>query len=162
MNDLKISRLKFNSAQSSLGFSEMTFGSPLGISDTDLVIRNEDGDRRLDARDNIASNAAMNIMHTTSVSQDFEAAAYALISHGPDGEGSYIVNGTTDRRDNIDDALENPDEVANHSDDREVNDIRKIQSLDLMKNFDDIVMWDSQITLYNSLRNGSCEASQAL
>ena len=52
--------------------------------------------------------------------------------------------------------------MTNHSDNQEVRDVRKINSTIQAQKFDDIIMWDSQITLYNALRNGTCEKSQAL
>jgi len=158
IDDVSISRLKMNATHASIAFGSITYGSPAVTTNTDLIIRDEAANERLTPRDSSGSYASS----STAVIQDFEAAAYALISHGPDGEGSYLANGTNNMRDNILDANENPAEVLNHTDLREVRDIRKVNSNIESESFDDIVMWDSQITLYNSLRNGTCEKSQAL
>jgi len=167
LNDVEIGRLKLNATHSSLGFSQMVFGSPTGMSNTDLVIQNENGQPRIEPRVDMGSYSGTDIPHVGSVSNTFEAAAYALISHGENGEGAYEA-GKELPRNNIDDALENPREVANHThstlmlDMLTVTDMRKVISDDPAEAFDDIVVWDSQITLFNALRNGTCEASQAI
>ena len=162
INDVYIGSININATHTSMGFSSLSYGSPGASTPTDLIIRDEAGSERLTERTDSAPYGSSDdvLAAGTAVTQDFEAAAYALISHGPDGEGSYIAGGA--QLDNIPNANENPDEVANHSDDREVRDIRKISSSNPAEKFDDIIMWDSQITLYNALRNGTCEKSQAL
>ena len=165
-----IGRLKLNPSNASIGINSIAYTPISTATDTDLVIRKEDNsDRFALRRDTDASYGSSNSNHNGAITQDFEAAVYAVISHGPDGEGSYIVdhldptlNGTP--IDNILDVNENPDERANHNPatPQEVRDVRKIVSTNQAEKFDDLVLWDSQITLYNSLNNGTCESSQSL
>jgi|GEM_PF-6829732 len=162
LNGLEIGRIKVNASHSSIAFNEMSFGSPSVITNNDLIIRNEDDDVRITGRNEKDSYSPSDVIHTSTIDPDFESPAYAIISHGPNGEGAYLVNQTMAQVNNIPKAQENEDEWQNHSDDREVNDVRKITSTDSTETFDDIVMWDSQITLYNSLRNGTCESAQTL
>ncbi len=166
LDDVEIGRLKMNSTHASMGFHSIKYGSAGTPDNTDLIVRKEDGAERLTPRNNAASYASASVVYDAPITQDYEAAAYALISHGSDGEGSYLVNGTNNKIDNIPDAQENPSERLNHSDApvdlREVLDVRKISSDVQNEKFDDVILWDSQITLYNSLRNGTCESSQAL
>ena len=166
IDQLGIRRVKVNATGASLGFSGFSYSTggttvaapPL---DDDLEILSESGALRLPKR-GAASYSEASSPVTTTVNQDFEAPAYALISHGIDGEGAYLGDGTANQINNIADASENPLEVENATHDRRVHDIRKIISNDQSKKFDDIVMWDSQITLYNSIRGGTCESAQAL
>lgn len=162
IEDVSIGKLKMNASHVSMAFSKIAYGSPGIATNTDIKIRNEAGDERITRGENEDAYEAANLMHNAAVTQDFEAPAYALISHGENGEGAYLVNLTNDQIDNIADGLENTAEFENHSHNQEVHDVRKISSVVLSEQFDDIVVWDSQITLYNSLRNGTCEASQSL
>lgn len=164
MDDVFIGKLKMNASHASMAFSSVSYGSPGATNNTDLIIRDEKGNARLMPRNNQASYESSDSVHfaVMPVEQDFEAPAYAIISHGGNGEGAYLVNGTQDVRNHIADGDENQQEVDNHSHLTHVYKTRKIISNDQSKQFDDIVMWDSQITLYNSLRNGTCESSQAL
>ncbi len=160
LSDVEIGRVKFNASHASLGFSEMKFGSPSVATSQDLIVLNEDNEERLERRNDKSAYGATTVIYDAPINQNFEAAAYALISHGPNGEGAYLTDGT--KRDNITDADENEFERRNHESAVEVSDIRKIVSNDGSEVFDDIIIWDSQLTLYNALRNGTCEASQSL
>ena len=165
-SDARLGRVKFNATHASIGMSEISYNvsqaATFSATPTDLIINDEQGDPRLALRDQDSSYDEANVIHSAAIAQDFEAAAYVLISHGPDGEGSF-VKGTTAQLDNIPDADENPFEVINHDETtNEVRDVRKIVSTNQGENFDDIIMWDSQVTLYNAFSNGTCESAQSL
>ena len=132
-----------------------------------MIGEDESGGRILNERGGASSGASFESttnMHsaTTEVSQDFEAPAYVLISHGANGEGAYLGDGTATQIDAILPANENESEQINFTEADRYRTLRKVVSNDTTEYFDDIVMWDSQISLYNSLRNGTCESSQAL
>lgn len=163
----KIKKVKFDTTFCSLGFEKISYeGGPSSLTsnNTDLVVLNEAGNPVLSSRDDPASYGPPDekLAANTKVPQDFEAVAYALVSHGEDGEGSFKVNGTAAVYDNIPDAQESAFEKDNYSSTNVVRDMRKISSDTTDNKYDDIVMWDSQLTLYNSLRNGTCESAQAL
>ncbi len=168
---LGIGRVKMGALYTSLLINEISYGAggiPPSINDDDLIIEDENDNAKLPDRNDPSNLNAYKLgsdTHNGVVNQSNEAAAYALISHGPDGEGSFRVGalGSLSRQiDNVADALENPKEIENYTDPRIVNDLRKIVSEDPTEKFDDIILWDSQITLYNSLRNGTCETAQTL
>ena len=167
IEDVRFSKIKMNLHHSSITVSKIEGGATILPVDHPLRAFNEDNIELFDddRSSNMGSFAQSNALHsdTNSVNDNNEAVAYAMISHGPDGEGSYKV-GTNEQIDNIDNADENPMELKNHDPvltPDEVYYSRKIVSDDVSKKFDDLVMLDSQITLYNSLRNGSCESAQA-
>ncbi len=167
IDDLIIDRLKVNATHSSIAFSDITYGSTGTPVDTDLIGEDEGGTRILNSRGGASAGGAFESttnMHaaSTEVAQDFEAPAYVLISHGANGEGAYLGDSTANQINALLPADENESEQINFIDDNRYRTSRKVVSNDTTEYFDDIVMWDSQISLYNSLRNGTCEASQAL
>jgi hypothetical protein len=171
IDGLRIDTAKINAAPSSISFQSISYGSSSAPTQTagNLVILDEDGNPRIDPRDpDDYASAENNLTVGDTINATYEAAAYAVISHGSDGEGSYLVDGTVNQIDNVDETVanaEHPFEIANHATadiDVTIYDVRKIKSNVPSQNFDDIVMWDSQITLYKALRNGTCTSSQAL
>ena len=165
LNDVSIGKLKVNTTHTSMGFSVISYGSGATPVDTDLRGENEAGDRILPVRGSVSGGASYQTAdqthsNTTPVDQDFEAPAYVLISHGANGEGAYLAGGA--QIDNILPANENISEQINFTDVDRYRTMRKIAGQTTQNTFDDIVIWDSQITLYNSLRNGTCESSQTL
>ena len=171
VEDLTIGRVKYNATNASITFNEIGFVNDPGVltpAEDDLIGRNEKEEDLLKEKrgTSIADYGPANAIATGSVAQNNEGYAYVLISHGPDGEGSYRVGtlepGVDRQFENISDAEENDLEVANYRKDNEFYVSRKIVSTNQKTKFDDVVLWDSQLTLYNALRNGSCETAQTL
>ena len=168
MKDVRIGRLKMNVTHASIAFNGISLYTSPGSTMDDLVILDEDGNARLEERSSdpdIYGSEAKPHDSNNTVSQDFEAVAYVLISHGANGEGSYLVNGSMGKIDNILDANESDRELAHHTEDpaqfRTSYDVRKISSSNTGEYYDDIVLWDSQITLYNALNNATCTSAQS-
>ena len=165
LDDVSIGHLKVNATHASMSFSAMEFGTAGTPSNTDLIIMDENDDPdnpRLAPRDNQAAYGSADQTHTATIDPSYEAAAYAVISHGSDGVGSYMI-GTPNQFSAT--GPDNPWEIANASTNDsvlQIYDVRQISSSDPLENFDDIVVWDSQISLYKALRNGTCTSSQAL
>ncbi len=92
------------------------------------------------------------------IAPNVEAVAFALISHGPDGQGAYLLNGTDGKHN---DGNQHPLEAINSGGGLEFVDSRTISTGDDV-DYDDDVIWSSQIALYNKLGDATCEQSQAL
>ena len=83
-----------------------------------------------------------------------ELFAVAIISHGRNGIGAYLVNGTNGRLSGTVGA----DEEINLSAGRNYVVSRPINATPGPNYFDDIVIWRTQLTLMGELNNASCYA----
>lgn len=81
-----------------------------------------------------------------------ELFAFAIISHGRNGIGSWLANGTASRLSGTVGA----DEQANIDADTAVS--RPVNATPGPSYFDDIVLWRTQVTLMGELNNASCYA----
>ncbi|GJL85988.1 MAG: hypothetical protein DHS20C02_17630 [Micavibrio sp.] len=123
--------------------------------DNDLVVENENDDTFLNPRGRGGYRPG-----DEAVNEDVsapEAPAYTLVSHGENGAGAFIVGTTTQ----IDDsnAGDKEQENARHGN-RTFTSQRRVIAIG-NDHFDDIVLWDSQMSLYNVLPNATCETAQA-
>ncbi len=84
-----------------------------------------------------------------------EGIAFALVSHGENGAGAYIVNGTNNRFSGV---VNNSDEDENQDQDRDF-----VQHPRMLVNgnayFDDIVEFRTNFTLMSEINSGSCLSS---
>jgi hypothetical protein len=83
-----------------------------------------------------------------------ELFAVAIISHGNNGTGAYLANGTSDRLSGYVGA----DEQVNFDGGHNYVVSRPINATPGPNYFDDIVIWRTQITLMGELNNASCYA----
>lgn len=173
VSNMKIGSVTLNATHTSLAFNAISYDDPVSTDNTDLIVMDSAGNPLTQPRNDENSYGSADNAHAGAVTQDFEAPAYVLISHGKDGEGSFDIAasraaGSFERFNNIDDTAENLLELDNASDSRNAYDARKVSSdrLDGATNralkYDDIVMWDTQVTLYNALNNGTCGSAQAI
>lgn len=160
LSKYRLKTVKASAAHASIGFNSFSYTNGGALQDSDLVVVDEANQRRIDERDTIASYGNSSAEYTAAVSEDFEAVAYVLISHGENGEGAYSRALGGARINNIADALENPAELDNAQDAGPIHDIRRAVSDNLATSFDDIIMWDTQFSLYNALKSGTCEGPQ--
>jgi hypothetical protein len=132
---------------------------PFAGDNTDLVMRNEANTPLLPPR-GAAGYRPGDEPVTGLLAPNYEAPAYTLVSHGENGAGAFIV-GTNTR---ISTAGAGNAEIENSDDggapDREFVSQRRVISGGA-DHFDDIVLWDSQMSLYNVLPNATCEVAQA-
>ncbi len=124
---------------------------------TDIVVENESGTRFIPARDESGYRPGDEAT-PDDVTSGFEAPAYTLISHGENGSGAFIV-GPGGGQIAFADAGDKERENANHGNRVFTNQRRVIAGG--ADHFDDIVLWDSQMSLYNVLPNATCETAQA-
>lgn len=143
------------------GFSVITDENSMSVppTPTDISVINENGNERTDPRND--TNYASGNEQSIGVPTNYEAPTYALISHGENGIGAYIGNGTVTRvgqDTGYAGASVNELENINAPGDLTVMDGRSVKTGNGTQ-FDDIVMWDTQFSLYNALSNASCESA---
>ena len=156
LKDVRIGQVKLNATHTPLSISKIGYTKP---SIPNLTILNEKNKSRLPSRNNPNAYADANIkFEGSSVEPDNAGVAYVLMSHGANGEGAFMGNGSAAIINNIDNTLENPRELLNYANSigRRVSDVRRTISSDPRRKFDDIIQWDSQISLYGALNGGSC------
>jgi len=124
----------------------------------DLIVQNEGGNSYMPPRGNTGYGPAdAGVLGTPDI-LTAQAPAYTLVSHGANGAGAFIVGTATQT------PLGNAgtDEIENaDNNDRIFVQRRRVSAPGTAANFDDIVMWDTQMSLYNVLPNGTCEAAQS-
>lgn len=175
-DNIRLKKLQLHIGDAASAISTQLVGleltSPQPANSSDLVIEREGGiNTALPPRDTGGYRPGDEIVPANSVTAGFEAPAYSLVSHGENGIGAFIV-GTTGPSGSAeqvgyngawqngigDGELENANNILNG--DRNFRAQRRVISND-NQNFDDIVKWDTQMSLYNVLPNGTCERAQA-
>ncbi|MBI4031965.1 MAG: hypothetical protein HY370_09845 [Proteobacteria bacterium] len=126
--------------------------------DNDLIVRNESGNSYIAPRGNTGYGPADTGNLGTPDPLSAQAPAYTLVSHGANGAGSFVVGTATQTP--LGGAGTDEQENADNND-RIFVQRRRVSAPGTAANFDDIVMWDTQMSLYNVLPNGTCERAQA-
>lgn len=155
---------KASKLSTQLSSLELINGAP--APNTDIIVQNEGANPILPARTAAGYKTGDDIIPEDATPSGFEAPAYSLVSHGKNGIGAFIVGtpnqigrtGTVWENGIGDGELENADNIINGN--RNFRAQRRIIST-TNQHFDDIVMWDTQMSLYNILSNGTCERAQA-
>lgn len=88
--------------------------------------------------------------------ENIVAFAIALVSHGPNGSGSFIGNGTLNQLNRPPAPLPSAAEEENADGDNVFVDQPTITTTGSPNYFDDIVLWRTQFSLYNELSNATC------
>lgn len=129
-----------------------------GAVDDDLIVQNEAGTSYMNPRENQGYGPADTGTFGVVSPLAAQAPAYALVSHGRNGAGAFIV-GTNNRLSLADAGV---DEVENaDNNDNTFKYRRRVFAPGTNAHFDDVVMWDTQMSLYNALPNGTCASAQA-
>ncbi len=120
-------------------------------------ILDSNGQRILKEQSRNAYRPADEIPVSSTIADDVESLAYVMISHGSNGVGAFIGDGTSNRR-GQDDGFSGvgSKELQNINDPDVFTVAHSVQSAGINYN-DDIVLWDSQFSLYNALPNASCD-----
>jgi len=157
IEDLIISEAHLNAAFAPLHIARISL---LSQENNDLFVRHTIDEEKLKTKSSPNFYNAANIIWENPVTQINEKIAYALISHGANGEGSYIASKKSKKiTDNIKDKQENPAEILNYAnnDNGEIVNIPRTISTNLKQKFDDIVFWQTQLQIMNVVDNNSCE-----
>lgn len=126
--------------------------------DNDLIVQSETGGSYMPPRGNTGYGPADAGSVGGANPLGAQAPAYTLVSHGANGAGAFIV-GTNNQ---LPTAGAGADEIENaDNNDRVFRHRRRVSAPGTNAHFDDIVMWDTQMSLYNVLPNGTCEAAQS-
>lgn len=125
--------------------------------DNDLIVQNEVGNNYIEPRENTGyapgDEGTVSVINPLSA----QAPAYTLISHGANGAGAFIA-GTANRRST---ANAGAREQENADGDRLYVVQRRVVASGTAANYDDIIVWDTQMSLYNVLPNATCERAQS-
>jgi len=148
--------VRYHSDFMSSQFTGIDFPVPDAL-DNDLVVQNETGGSYMTPRGNTGYGPADTGILGAVDPLTAQAPAYTLVSHGANGAGAFIV-GTAMQ---LSTAGAGAQEQENADNDRVYIAQRRVTAPGSNAHFDDIVKWDTQMSLYNVLPNGSCEAAQS-
>ncbi len=135
----------------------------------DVVMLGQDGEPRLAERNKNEDFKSVNdVLGPLDDVTKSEVSAYALVSHGKNGFGAYYESDVDGDQDiNLVKRVKKAGEIIgikeeeNIDGDEEFFDAPPVYSPGEVENYDDIVMWDSQVSLYNALSNGTCTEAQS-
>jgi len=149
IEDFKISSIKIHAMFLPLYIHSVELKNS---SNKGLVVYNKKNIPYISTQQNPSSYDLAHTVHHGAIDQSYKNIAYAIISHGKNGEGAYTKNNFSNKINFIKDEEENKFELENHSNTNVVYDVTN------QKNFDDIVAWDTSTTLLDTSQYGSCNS----
>ncbi len=163
ISKIKAGDISGGAAHYNLNPSKARFCCPIAQStgdysvDNDVQIKDADDEYMIDLQRSTASSYFNDVdtqASTTALNTQNIAVAYVLVSHGKNGQGAFMANGTNNRIDSGS-AMIGDEEEKNADTDNEFV-YKPITMQKGAEYFDDILLWRSQDQVYSETSNNSC------